>query len=373
MGTGTWSTGTWSTGTWSTGTWSTGTWSRRALAGALGLALLGLVAPVEPAAAAQDLVFGTYNVCKTACAAPAPGWDVRRSRVARVLTEFGLDVIGVQEATNYAVATAPTQWDDIRQLVASAGYLAPTFPATENACRRPRDLRGELSGPSPCKNTAGLLFRASSVQQAVSPTGTPTAGITTTGAIAAVPGDAGRRSVMWAYLQGKAGTRPFLAISLHADTAKDPATENARMLLGRSLAGWSAAMNAAHGFIGAPVVLLADLNSFAKRQPDGAQAQLRATGWTDAFTAPVKRNIQYSTINYNPALIDGSGFPARPYVFRKTARNRIGAATRIDYIFTIGGTPLDYEVVIRLNPDGTFNEDYRGSDHQMVRATIRLP
>ena len=31
---------------------------------------------------------------------------------------------------------------------------------------------------------------------------------------------------------------------------------------------------------------------------------------------------------------------------------------------------LDYEVVIRLNPDGTFNRDYQASDHQMVRATI---
>lgn len=340
------------------------------LAGAIVAAVL---APAPPAAAAQDVVFATYNVCKTACAAPAPSWEERRLKVARVITEMGLDVVGVQEVTNYAVANARTQWDDLRQLVAPAGYAAPVFPASENACRRPRDPRGELSGPSPCKNTAGLLFRVATIGQAQSPNGTPTAGITTTGAIAPVPGDAGRRSVMWAYLQGRASTRPFLAISLHADTGKDQATENARMALGRGMAAWVAAMNAGHGFPGAPVVLMADLNSYAKRQPDGAQAQLRTTGWTDAFTAPVRRNIQYSTINYNPALVDGNGFPSRPYVFRKTARNRIGAATRIDYIFTIGGRPLDYEVVIRLNPDGTFNEDYRGSDHQMVRATIRMP
>jgi endonuclease/exonuclease/phosphatase family metal-dependent hydrolase len=322
--------------------------------------------------ATQDLVFGTYNVCKTECAAPAPSWEERRERVARVLTEFGLDVVGVQEATNYAVANAPTQWEDVQRLVAPAGYVAPRIPQTENACRRPRDARGELAGPSPCKNTAGLLFRSSTVQQAESANGTSTAGITTTGDIAPVPGDAGRRSVMWAYLQG-ASTRPFLAVSLHADTAKDVATENARMALGRGLGAWATAMNAGRGFPGAPVVLMADLNSFAKRQPDGAQAQLRVTGWIDAFSAPVKRNIQYSTINYNPALADGFGFPRKPYTFRKTTRNRLGAATRIDYIFAIGGTPLDYEVVIRLNADGTFNEDYRGSDHQMVRATIRLP
>ena len=342
------------------------------LAAAVGLGL-AVLAPAHPAAAAQDLVFATWNVCKTTCAAPAPSWEERRLAVARVITESGLDVVGVQEATNYAVANARTQWDDIRQLVGPAGYASPVFPASENDCRRPRDARGELNGPSPCKNTSGLLFRTATVGQAASANGTPTAGITTTGAIAPVPGDAGRRSVMWAYLQGRASTRPFLAISLHADTGKDQATENARMALGRGMAAWVAAMNAGHGFPGAPVVLMADLNSYAKRQPDGAQSQLRTTGWTDAFTAPTRRNIQYSTINDNPALVDGFGFPSRPYVFRPSQRNALGAATRIDYIFTIGGTPLDYEVVIRLNPDGTFDERYRGSDHQMVRATIRMP
>jgi hypothetical protein len=38
-----------------------------------------------------------------------------------------------------------------------------------------------------------------------------------------------------------------------------------------------------------------------------------------------------------------------------------------------GVTPLDYEVVIRLNPDGTFAQDYQASDHQMVRATLEFP
>lgn len=331
-------------------------------------------AAAPPAAAAQDLVFATFNVCKTLCAAPAPSWEERRVKVARVLTEYGLDVVGVQEATNYAVANAPTKWDDIQQLVRPAGYVAPSFSLSENACRRPRDARGQLAGPSPCKNTAGLLFRSSTVEQMGSANGTATAGITTTGAIAPVAGEAGQRSVMWAYLRGRNSTQPFLAISLHADNEKTQATENARMALGRSLGGWVTSMNAVHGFPNAPAVLMADLNSFAKRQPDGAQAQLRTTGWTDSFTAPIRRNIKYSTINYNPALIDGSGFPRKPYAFRVTQRNKLGAATRIDYIMSYGSgvQMLDYEVVIRLNLDGTFNEDYRGSDHQMVRASLRV-
>ena len=342
-----------------------------AVAGLAGGHLLGAVGP---AAAAQDLVFGTFNVCKTLCANPAPGWEDRRLKIGRVLTEYGLDVVGVQEATNYAVVHAPTQWADVQELMRPEGFVAPTFAQIDNACRRPRDARGELSGPSPCKNTAGLLFRASTVEQVLTPNGTSSAGITTTGAIAPVPGDAGLRSVMWAYLRGTNSTQPFLAISLHADTGKSQATENARMALGRGLAAWVATMNVAHGFGDVPAVLMADLNSFARRQPDGAQSQLRVTGWIDAFSAPTKRNIKYSTINYNPLLLDGSGFPYRPYVFHPTTRNALGAATRIDYIMSRGPgvQMLDYEVVIRLNPDGTFNEKYRGSDHQMVRATLRI-
>jgi hypothetical protein len=35
-----------------------------------------------------------------------------------------------------------------------------------------------------------------------------------------------------------------------------------------------------------------------------------------------------------------------------------------------GVQALDYEVVIRLNADGTFAADYQASDHQMVRSTM---
>ena len=35
-----------------------------------------------------------------------------------------------------------------------------------------------------------------------------------------------------------------------------------------------------------------------------------------------------------------------------------------------GLAAVDYEVVVRLRPDGSFDPDYQASDHQMVRATI---
>jgi hypothetical protein len=73
--------------------------------------------------------------------------------------------------------------------------------------------------------------------------------------------------------------------------------------------------------------------------------------------------------------INEQGFPARPYQFRTSKRNPVLNATRIDYVMARGAgiQPLDYEVVIRLNPNGTFSADYQASDHQMVRATLAFP
>lgn len=354
---------------------------RRALPSALAVsvAAAGLLggAGTSPATAASGGVIsaGTFNVCKVDCAAPAPSWDVRRDRVGRVIAASGVDVLGLQEATNNATSIAKTQVEDIQQLVQPLGYVGPTYPVEANECRRPRDARGELAGPSPCENTSSLLFKSSTIRQVSVPAGISSAGIAQTASIApGVEPRAGARSVAWAYLEAVDGsTGPFLAVSLHTDNAKDADGEAARMFVAQSLTGWVTALNAAHGMDGVPVLLMADLNSYDKRQPNGAQTILRKTGWIDGFTAPTRKNIQYSTINYNPQLKGEQGFPLKPYKFKKTKKNPIGAATRIDYVFGFGALkPLSYEVMIFLQPDGKFVPDYQASDHQMVRTTWRL-
>ena len=105
-----------------------------------------------------------------------------------------------------------------------------------------------------------------------------------------------------------------------------------------------------------------------------SQKILTNLGWQDSWNAPSRTNIQYSSINYNPQLADGSGFPAKPYVFKKSKRNPLGQATRIDYIMTLGPgvKAVDYKLVIYVNGNGTFNQDYQGSDHQMIRATLQF-
>lgn len=326
-----------------------------------------------PASRAQEaiLTVASWNVCKVSCAAPAPSWDVRRERVARVITESGADVVGLQEATNNATSSAPTQVADIAQLLRPSGYRLPSFPDTSNECRRPRDAAGQLAGPSPCENTSALFFKTSTVEQVSLANGLPSAGIVQLGSIAAGQDAASAgRSVMWAYLQGNNGAGPFLAISMHTDTTKGGSAEASRVLIGQSLAGWVNSMNEIHGMVGTPSVLMADLNSFATRQPQGIQRQLTNAGWMDAFDAPEKNNIRYSTINQS-AKYKLNGFPSRPRLQKKTKLNPRGAAPRIDYVMTFGSdvTPLNYEVVVYLN-GRNFNVDYQASDHQMVKATL---
>ena len=336
-----------------------------------------LVTSAQPVQAASgNLVFATFNVCKVACAAPAPSWDIRRDRVARVIGESGADVVGIQEATNNPTTAAKTQVEDIQTLLAPAGYVSPFFTVDSNECRRPRDSQGELTGPSPCDNSAALLFRAATVEQVTTPSGLPSAGIVQVGSIApGIDPVSAARSVAWAYLRGKNGAGPFLAISLHTDSNKDVVAENSRVAVGKALGGWVNWMNSIQGMGDTPTILMADLNSYAKRQPRGAQMALTSAGWIDAHSARSRRNIMYSTINYNPLLgADAQGFPAAPYKFHKTKKNPRGEATRIDYImgYGTGLRVIDYEVVVYLNGKA-FNTDYQASDHQMVKATFAFP
>ena len=340
-------------------------------------ALVVLVTSAEPVQAASgNLVFATFNVCKVDCAAPAPPWDIRRDRVARVIGESGADVVGLQEATNNPTTTAKTQVADIQTLLAPAGYVSPFFTVDSNECRRPRDAQGELTGPSPCDNSAALLYRTATIEQVTTPTGLPSAGIVQVGSIApGIDAISAARSVAWAYLRGKNGAGPFLAISLHLDSNKDATAETSRVAVGQALGGWVNWMNGIQGMSNTPVILMADLNYYAKRQPNGVQMALTSAGWIDAHSARSRRNIQYSTINYNPRLgADAQGFPAAPYKFHKTKKNPNGEATRIDYImgYGTGLRVIDYEVVIYLTGKA-FNTDYQASDHQMVKATFAFP
>ncbi|MDP1878959.1 MAG: endonuclease/exonuclease/phosphatase family protein [Actinomycetota bacterium] len=338
-----------------------------------GLGLTMLTA--TPSVAAGSLVFASFNVCgakpgPTQCTNGATPWESRREKVARVIAESGADVLGLQEVTNNATAGVKTQVEDVARLIAPSGYVPISVADADNECRRPRDAAGQLAGPSPCETTALLAYKTSTVSVFPTPQGSSTGRVMLQSIAPGIDPGSANRSVEWAYLRGNNGAGPFLAISLHTDSDKGAGAEAARVAVGLALAGWVGNVNASRGMTGTPVILMADLNSYAARQPNGVQKMLTNTGWVDAFTAKIKKNVQYPTINSNPAN-GNNGFPVNPYMARPNKKNPKGYATRIDYIFGFGPgiTMVSYEHVMYLN-GRAHNPDYQASDHQMVRATI---
>jgi len=322
--------------------------------------VLGVVISPPAHAASMALTFATFNISKVSAPAPAPGWDVRRERVVRVIAQSGADVVGLQEASWEPTPYAKTQALDVANLLRGIGYVAPSVTKSSQQCAWTKE------DPHKCIHTAALFFKSSTVAQAQTPSG-DSAGFVNEGMIASgLDADSAKREVAWAYLRPVAGGATFLAISAHTTNFRDAPHEAGRVAFAAALGGWADAWNAQHGLSGATVVLMADLNSYDMRQPAGPQQVLRDSGWTDAAAAPTRTNERFSTININP-LTGATGWPNVPYLFKRPA-------TRIDYIFIRGtAAPTSYEVVLYLNDDGTFNFDYQASDHQMVRAVLEFP
>jgi len=344
-----------------------------ALVAVVGLGFMVLIAP--PARAAGTLVFATFNVCgakpgPTQCATGAGPWEARREKAQRVIVESGADVIGLEEVTNNPTAGVKTQVEDVTRLIAAGGYVPISVAEADNECRRPRDSNGQLAGPSPCETTAMLTYRPATVTPFQPPQGSGTGRVMAQSIAGGLAPGSASRSVEWAYLKGNNGAGPFLAIALHTDSEKSPSAEASRISIGQALGNWVTTVNASRGMNGTPVILMADLNSYAARQPNGVQKMLTNSGWIDSFIAPVKTNASYSTINENPSN-GQNGFPVTPFKFRPTKKNPKALSTRIDYImgFGPGITMLTYEHVMYLN-GLNHNPDYQASDHQMVRATI---
>jgi endonuclease/exonuclease/phosphatase family metal-dependent hydrolase len=115
------------------------------------------------------------------------------------------------------------------------------------------------------------------------------------------------------------------------------------------------------------MILMGDFNSYDNREPKGMLFELAEDGWLDSFNAPTNEYKFFGdayTTSYTGS--NRSGWPKRPI----TSSDPV----RIDYVM-FKGELLNadaYQVALRLNEDGTFDNNYRGSDHMMVQAIIRF-
>jgi len=302
------------------------------------------------------LTFASFNIAKPTNTS-VPSWKKRREAIGRSINESNSDVIGIQEATGLWVVGSGGKrmrhWQDVKDMAAKGGYVSITVK--ENTCK-----------PA-CVNTAKILFKPDKVKQVESIKDLPSAGKGRLSDIADGLKYAKNREFSWAYLEGLNGTGKFLAISLHLNNQTNARGKKDRALVGKEITKWADELNEARGLTGIPMVLMGDFNSYRNREPKGMIFELSKDGWQDSFTAPTNE-FKFFEDSYTTSYTGNSksGWPKRPI----TSSDPV----RIDYVMYKGETlQADaYQVALRLNEDGTFDNDYRGSDHMMVQAIIRF-
>lgn len=168
------------------------------------------------------------------------------------------------------------------------------------------------------------------------------------------------RNLVWAVLMVKASRSPFVATSIHLPNEKTGPAEKYRKSLAKAIPARLREVQKQLAVDG-PIVLLGDLNSYAYRQPRGAQWILGKAGFRDAYKARKRVNADAQTVNVT--TLRRNPFPPRPF--------RNSNPARLDYVMVDRGLPLRYEVHLRLR-GGRFDDRYRGSDHNLVLADLRL-
>lgn len=300
--------------------------------------------------------FATWNLAKPTSNA-VPAWSKRREAIRNTIRESGADVLAIQEASEGGVKGADgkrmTAWDDVQALAAESDYS-------------PIDLQ-EDSCNSGCIHTARLLFKKSTIHQVALPNGSASAGHGELGDITKGLSYSKNRQFSWAILESNAAPGPFLAVSLHTDNSKSAKGIKERSTLGKGITSWAKAKADAAGLPDMPMVLMGDFNSWLEREPKGMVFQLQQDGWTDAYDTAVNKD-DASRRAYTTSYTAGSrtGWPKKPRMSE--------SPTRIDHIMYFGGniSTETYAVELHLNDDGTFNSDYRASDHMMVKSILKF-
>jgi endonuclease/exonuclease/phosphatase family metal-dependent hydrolase len=313
-------------------------------------AVVAAAAPRANGPAAGALRVATFNVAKSTIRTRGFHWGVRRQALVNVVNATRPDVLMVQEA-NTQKWQGVRHIDDVMGLMGSVGYqIAST--AVDNC------------NPG-CTRGAHVFFNPQRMTLAELPSGMAPAGMTGQSNIAGTwAGGIQERATSWAFLRPHGSGRVTLYVSVHLPTQKTGTGEALRLAIANRLHPWAAELVRASGLARAELVIGGDFNSYDRRQPNGAQQVLRNVGLLDGWLAPEKINANYSTVNLTPSTKKFKGFPPRPYFYKQNT-------TRIDYVFATV-PPLRHEVFLRFNGDGTIDNAFRASDHNMVLVDLPL-
>lgn len=377
---------------------------------------------VLPAKADPVVTVATYNVCKTSCGTGRFTWDRRKAATVRTILSARPDILALQEADKsypyyeqqlrqhgyvrvepdldqcIGVCVADSQLFYRTSTVAEvhkqiptaprpaaclafppAGPEAPEYPdyppqpdydasdadwqqwqdevdsidaAYEAAYRAYRQAQSAYNAAGCGEYAAWTPFTSvGSESIALSQWGPP-----------ALTRSAEDRNLTWSVFRHRRSGAGFLAVSMHLPNEKSPVAEKYRKHLAAALKPRLAAWLEPLDLRRVPMVVMGDLNSFAYRQPKGAQWILGRSGFKDAFSAPRKVNGDVTTVN--TSATSRNPFPAGP--------RRSDNPSRLDYVMFDKGKALRYEVHIRLK-GRRFDNRFRGSDHNLVKATLALP
>jgi len=297
--------------------------------------------PIAPIAVADtsgpEITVATYNVCKKTCGGGRFAWQHRRHAVVRNIAASGAQVVAVQEAAG------TVRW--LARRLGRHGYVLAN-----------RSTAGCGRG---CTRDSFVFYRSDVLEPLRV---RPRAGTATLSAVSQVRWTGSYdRGWSWAYLRQRATGLPVLVASVHLPNEKTRQGERLRRAAARGLAAHLEARRQAHGLPPLTTVIAGDLNSFGRRQPNGAHKVIATAGFTDAHSAPRRTHARVATINVTRRHRDP--FPARPV--------RSDSPARLDYVFVARGRPLAYEVFLKLR-GGRFDDRYRGSDHNLVLASLQL-
>ncbi len=314
--------------------------------------------PAVRGTAADRTKVATYNVQLPSITQHIPGrrWADRRLAVARAIARGKPDVVGLQETDMSFVEPGVRQYQDVERLVAPYGYAWATSAEQIDAIRTtvPRRSLG-----------AHLIYRTAttelldsgltSLRNAAATYDPTTPWVDATGAI-----DPDRYAT-WALFRDRDSGREFYAASAHLKNGDDMATQVLRDVSAGGLDLFLRSLARSQGRPAAPVVILADLNSDDLRFPEGAHETFLAAGYVSSASAPRCDNMNVATVNSR-----SSGYPSRPTVVPF-------AGMRIDHILVRGGGGVARHTnQVVLTSKGTFDEGFRGSDHNLQLAEISL-
>ncbi|MDM7854020.1 endonuclease/exonuclease/phosphatase family protein [Cellulomonas alba] len=306
---------------------------------------------------ADRLTFATWNVGNYGATLSLAGhtWDDRRAAVAAGIVRAAPDVLTVQELSTANVrgvgATAVYQYQDLANLLAPHGYRMALPGVAKAGAGAARESHIFVDAK------VGVIAAGLTSQKSVAHTYSPTTPFVTKTGSAETD-----RQFEWAHLRNVATGADFYVVSIHLPTGSASQTVKVRNAITGGMRSWIEAKAAADGRASAPIVVGGDFNSYVEAYPSGPTTQLASWGYTDSVSTTSRSGTKYgSTNNYAD-----DGYPAKP--FRYTY-----VGPRIDHLFVRHGSGVvKYVNEVVLTSSGTFDERYRGSDHNLQLAVLSL-